>query len=335
MRFSHFRGESETPTLDSVYKPLHMTQAHVRWLGAVADAVAEEYELTRRSLVGRSKTQQRGHHYEALFRRLLNGWLPPQYEVGTRKYLLLERAVNRHSYSRETDLVIFHPSYPRELRERSEVLLSGVIAAFSVKSELRKRDLQDAITEARAVREGFEGRLGSEIGELISPLIYGVLAHTHKLPGEEPRASVTDALLAETQKDKPPRGQLDIVCIADLDCWYRTVNISQNPLRPAGGSEPSEGDSYYDFWHSAHQTPATGGGDAALPNPNPIATLVIQLWAKLATRDAQLKQIASGLSAMRTGTHLGSGEMPRRLDGVISGGLHRRVFPEGSSRWFT
>ncbi|BBZ43359.1 hypothetical protein MPRM_06400 [Mycobacterium parmense] len=309
-----------------------MTQAHVRWLGAVADAVAAEYELTRRNLVGRARAQQRGHHYEALFRRLLQGWLPPQYEVGTRKYLLLERAVNRKSYSCETDLVIFHPSYPRELRERSEVLLSGVVAAFSVKSELSRGKLRDAITEARVVREGFERKVGTEIGELISPLIYGVLAHTHKLPGDEPRAAVTDALLAETQKDEPPRGQLDLVCVADLDCWYRTVNIAQNPIRP-GPSAPSEGDSYYDFWHSAHQTPDTTGA-APLQNPHPIATLVIQLWAKLAVRDPQLKQIADGLSAMRTGAHLGSGHLPRRLDGVISSYLHERIFPTGSSRWF-
>jgi hypothetical protein len=310
---------------------MDMAQAHMRWLGAVADAVAAEYEFVRGNLVGIENAQQRGHHYEALFRRLLLGWLPPQYEIGTRKYLLLEREVNGESYSRETDLVIYHPSYPRELRERSEVLLSGVVAAFSVKSALRTEDLQEAITEAQLVREGFEERRGAE-GELISPLIYGVLTHTHDLSGSEPRAAVTNTLLAETQKDEPPRRQLDIVCVADLDCWYRTTNILQDPVRTPSPSEPSTDDTYFDFWHSAYEPPEITGVPP-LPNPNPIATLVTQLWAKLATRDPQLKQIADSLRVMRTGSHSGPGH-PRPLHGVISTSLHEQIFPTGSNRWF-
>ena len=237
------------------------------------------------------------------------------------------------SYSRETDLVIYHPSYPRELRERSEVLLSGVVAAFSVKSGRTTTHLRKAIAEARLVRQGFEERRGVEIGELISALIYGVLTHTHKLPGKEPREVVTNTLFAEARKNLPPRRQLDIVCVADLDCWYRTTNISQDPVPLAGPLPPSENDNYFDFWHSAYAPPEITGVPA-LPNPNPIATLVTQLWAKLATRDPQLKQIADSLGVMRTGSHGGSGTSPRRLDGVISQSLHQRIFSTGSNRWF-
>lgn len=106
-------------------------QAHHAWLAAVAASVAEEYCAARAKLAGPKNAQQRGHHYEALFRRLLLGWLPPPYEVGTRKYLLLEREVKGRSFSHETDLVIFDPAYPRELRERSEILLSGVLLRLS------------------------------------------------------------------------------------------------------------------------------------------------------------------------------------------------------------
>ena len=111
--------------------------AHHAWLESVAREASHEYELVRKQLKGSGRTQQRGHDYEAIFRRLLLGWLPPQYEIGTHKYLVFEELVDGKAYSAETDLVVYHPSYPRALRERSEVLLSGVIAAFSVKSELR------------------------------------------------------------------------------------------------------------------------------------------------------------------------------------------------------
>ncbi|WP_329786446.1 DUF6602 domain-containing protein, partial [Mycobacterium intracellulare] len=133
----------------------------------------------------------------------------PQYEIGTRKYLLLERDIDGETYSNETDLVIFHPSYPRELRERSEVLVAGVVAAFSVKSSLDAQVLQDAIAEARLVRDGFAERQGLIVGELVSPLIYGVLTHTHDLSASTTRAAVTNALLAGANGEEVPRRQLD------------------------------------------------------------------------------------------------------------------------------
>jgi hypothetical protein len=126
-----------------------MDYVHHTWLDAVAKDAAREYQIARDRYQGPSTIQQRGHHYEAIFRRALLGWLPPQYEVGTRKYLILERTVGGSIYTSETDLVIFHPSYARDLRERSEVLLSGVVAAFSVKSELTPTLLGEAITSAR------------------------------------------------------------------------------------------------------------------------------------------------------------------------------------------
>lgn len=216
-----------------------MEHAHHAWLSALAEDINAEYWQVRRKLEGPENIQQRGHHYEALFRRLLLRWIPPQYEIGTRKYLLLERDIDGETYSNETDLVIFHPSYPRELRERSEVLVAGVVAAFSVKSSLDAQVLQDAIAEARLVRDGFAERQGLIVGELVSPLIYGVLTHTHDLSASTTRAAVTNALLAGANGEEVPRRQLDIVCVADLDCWYRTAECLQHEI---GSPDPSDYD---------------------------------------------------------------------------------------------
>jgi hypothetical protein len=301
-----------------------MEHAHHAWLSAIAEEINSEYWQVRRKLEGPENTQQRGHHYEALFRRMLLRWLPPQYEIGTRKYLLLEHGVDGEIYSKETDLVIFHPSYPRELRERSEVLLAGVVAAFSVKSALDAQVLQDAIAEARLVRDGFIGREGSIVGELVSPLIYGVLTHTHNLSGSEPRAVVTDVLLGEANNERVPRRQLDLVCIADLDCWYRTADCLQYEI---GSPNPSDHDKYIDYWHSAYHSPEFD--PQPVDNPNPVATLVTQLWAKLATRDPQLAYLARGLEVTGTGSHGGVGH-PRPLTEIVSTALHRRLFLQGS-----
>ena len=157
-----------------------------------------------------------------------------------------------------------------------------MVAAFSVKSQLEPSDLKDAVAEARLVREGMAERLGDIVGELVSPLIYGVLAHApHKKLGADPSATVSNTLLAEAEKyDSHPSKQLDIVCVADLDCWYRTVAVAQNEL---GSEKETEHDLYFDFWRSAYEPPEYA--TQSMPNANPVATLVTQLWAKLAARD--------------------------------------------------
>lgn len=51
---------------------------------------------------------------------MLLDWLPPQYDVGKRKYLLLETE-DGPARTKEHDLVVFHPCYPMDLRDRDDV----------------------------------------------------------------------------------------------------------------------------------------------------------------------------------------------------------------------
>lgn len=197
-----------------------------------------------------------------------------------------------------------------------------------MKSVLDQAGLAEAVEEAALVRAGYEDRFGNEIGEVLSPLIYGVLAHTHQLPGPDPQASVTKVLLKHAETTPLPREQLDIVCVADLDCWYRLTNLLQHVI---GSTEPSEHDLYFDYWNSASTIPAITGTTAP-ENANPIATLVTQLWAKLSTRNPQLRPIADGLRVTGTGSHGGEGRQ-RPLKDVISTALHKNIFRGGSNRW--
>jgi hypothetical protein len=74
--------------------------------------------------------------------------------------------------------VIFHPAYPTELRKRAEVMVSGVIAAFNVKLTLRDDGLPEAIEEARLLRRGMQRRSNRVIGDLVSPMVFGLLAQS-------------------------------------------------------------------------------------------------------------------------------------------------------------
>jgi hypothetical protein len=65
------------------------------------------------------RVQQVGHRVESKWLNVLTQWLPCGYQVATRKYILLESAVDGKTVTRETDIVVLHPAYPESLlRER-------------------------------------------------------------------------------------------------------------------------------------------------------------------------------------------------------------------------
>jgi hypothetical protein len=59
-----------------------------------------------------------------------------------------------NSESFETDIVVLNPSYPQPLRNREEILVGGVAAAFSVKLTLNAAGIQDGVEWAAALRLG-------------------------------------------------------------------------------------------------------------------------------------------------------------------------------------
>lgn len=225
--------------------------------------------------------------------------------------------VDGKSRTGEVDLVLFHPAYPQRLREEQEVLVSGVVAAFSVKTTLDKPGLREAMDFAKFVRCGMQPRAGS-IGGLMSPLIVGVLAQSHRQLGVDPHKSVDELLMRAANDSEHPREELDLVCIADLACWTRHALVSWagTPGHSAVASSAAEPglaldkDSHYEAWTSQHP-----GAEGRVGEP--VATLISSLWAKLASRDASLRPIAEGFRLAKF-TGIGGGKaLYRFLDPLV------------------
>lgn len=264
--------------------------------------LAEDYARIRADHAGRRQNAQRtGHIAEATW-EVLADWLPPQYEFGSRRYLVYELEVDGKSRSDEVDLVLFHPAYPRHLRRRSkkEVLVSGVSAAFSIKLTLTPSGLKEAIDSAALLRRGMIHPRNEPIGDLVSPLIVGVLALSHRGFGKNPQEKIEKLLLDAAADLRPPdmvpgastsglpshpRNELDFVCVANLDCWHRHPRVFRQPA----DSQTTPDVQYAAPWGSKKKKPQ-GADRVAVP----IAILVNELWKKLAHRDPALRQIADG-----------------------------------------
>lgn len=109
-----------------------LDHVHHQWLDRVTRDVADDYDQLH--ALAQQDPQKAGHGGEGTWLRFFADWLPPSYEIGTRKYIVPEAG----GESFETDLVVFNPGYPKRLREREDILGAGVAAAFSVKLRLAR-----------------------------------------------------------------------------------------------------------------------------------------------------------------------------------------------------
>lgn len=190
------------------------------WIDDANRQIAKSYSENHEKAKSPNRIQESGHAAEASWGETLKAWLPPQYSFGYRKYILPEIDADSHVY-RETDLVIYRPGYPQALREKSEVLAAGVLAAFSVKLTLDRKGLREAAEEAASVRRHVAPRLGTPRRELVLPFRYGVLAHSHRF-GKDPREKLGVELWdADHEFSQHPRESLDLVCVADLGAWSK------------------------------------------------------------------------------------------------------------------
>jgi Domain of unknown function (DUF6602) len=115
----------------------------------MSKSIVESYERDQDMARQPTNIQRTGHRVESRWDEVLSNWLPPQYAIGKRKYILLETE-GGPATTKETDLVIFHPHYPEKLRTKESVLASGVAAAFSSK---RTIDRDAVYAESHAVEQ--------------------------------------------------------------------------------------------------------------------------------------------------------------------------------------
>lgn len=258
---------------------------HHEWLAKWQREVEEEYHRLHAKAV--QDPQHAGHGGEATWIRLFEEWLPPAYEVGSRKYIVPEEGDETF----ETDIVVFNPGYPERLRQREEVLAGGIAAAFSVKLTLDASGLRDAVSRGARLRRAAKPRFGSPRGEALGAFAFGLLAHSHswQRPGSTPRENLkTNLWDLDHEYCAHPRETLDFVCVADLT----TVSTFRMPYMPQHLLQlhPPPG---VDIRDGTVMTAMTMADEENTPGP--VAVLVASLLVRLAQADPSVAPFADGL----------------------------------------
>ncbi len=190
-----------------------------RFMTQVSQEMASEYQR----IFARASEDPgtAGDEGEENWATLLREWLPPQYHVATKGRLIGADGAT----SPQVDVLVLKPSYPRKLLEKKVWLAGGVAAVFECKTTLKASHITEAVDRAVLVKRLISQRTGSPALELRSPLLYGLLAHSHSWtsPSSQPIENVSSALKLASDKVDHPRLLLDLISVADLATWSEMI----------------------------------------------------------------------------------------------------------------
>ena len=186
------------------------------FLSQISVEMASEYDRIQKRATEDPGTA--GDQGEENWAALLRDWLPPTYQIVTKGRIISHEGKT----SPQIDVLVLKSSYPKKLLDKKVYLAAGVAAAFECKVTLRASHITEAIKNCVEIKNLFPDRKGSPYKELHSPIVYGLLAHSHNWKGKKstPLKNIENKLLKEDQKlvDHPIRA-LDLVCVADLATW--------------------------------------------------------------------------------------------------------------------
>lgn len=191
---------------------------------SAAEQIENDYNRARAN-ARNGDPQRAGHESEAVWHSFIPKWFPIG-DVVTRKYL-----VGPNGSTNEVDLVLLKPDYPKDLRNESSILVSGVAAAFSCKLTLKKPDLAEALAQKQLINR-IAGEGGSTWPAVMTgPVPFGLLAQSTTLSPGAPHFSDYLAHLyyevAHAQNSplvNRPQEELDALLIADRGFWNTTYS---------------------------------------------------------------------------------------------------------------
>ena len=169
-----------------------------------------------------------GDEGEENWAALLRDWLPTNYTVVTKGQIIGHDGVT----SGQVDVIVLKGTYPKALINKKKYLAAGVAAAFECKNTLRANHIDKAVRTSADLKSLYPIREGSPYKELHSPVICGLLAHSHIWKGEnsKPEINITSQLWeADKTHVCHPRLGLDLICVSDLCTWKSRKSTYVNP----------------------------------------------------------------------------------------------------------
>jgi hypothetical protein len=263
-----------------------------------------------------------GDQGEENWAELLRDWLPRNYEVVTKGRIISQEG----DTSPQIDVLVLKSSYPKKMLNKKLYLAAGVAAAFECKTTLKASHIADALSTCAKIKSFYQDRVGTPFKELHSPLVYGLLAHSHSWKGEKstPEENIREKLYeSDAEFVCHPRQQLDILCVADLATWTSSAMTFIGPRQVRDwtsmsrmyGPDGSATSAYVGHTYSYEQQ---------VEQFTPIGVLISYLSQKLAWEDPAFRDLADYYRITNIAGS-GSGHMRKWPASIYSDEIRSRV----------
>lgn len=264
-----------------------------------------------------------GDQGEENWATLLKNWLPSYFHIVTKGRILTESGYA----SPQIDVLVLHPSYPCILLDKKLYLAGGVAAAFECKTTLKAEHVKKAVKTCAEIKKNLPMQSGSPYKELNSPIIFGLLAHSHSWTnkGSKPTANIEDALWeADSKYVEHPIQCLDFITISNLATWQSMKITYISPKSPIYNREIEKIYGKNGSGTSSYVCAAIGS-EGQKDYFSPIGVLLAGLFSKLSWTYKDMQ----GLDLyFRKVNMLGSGQGRNRLwpISIYSDEIKQRVF---------
>lgn len=187
--------------------------------------MAADYQRIHRQTTTNSDSD--GEHGEKNWARLMREWLPRTYKVVTNGRIISKDG----DLSPKVNVLVLNDIYPEKLIDKEIYLAAGVAAAFDCIVTLEQKHIQKAVKASVEIKNLYSEREGSPYKELHTPIVYGLLAHSHSWTDKKPlnednnEESTPEIYVEKILKDSDelhvlhPRLCPDVFCVADLATW--------------------------------------------------------------------------------------------------------------------
>jgi len=231
-----------------------------------------------------------GDQGEENWAELLREWLPQTYQVVTKGRIISQDGKT----SPQVDVIVLKSCYPKKLLNKKVYLAAGVAAVFECKVTLKAAHITEALENCVAIKSLFPPRKGTPFKDLNSPIIYGLLAHSHSWKGHKstPVENVTNKLIEEDQKlVDHPRKMIDLICVADLGTWVSSQQVFLVPNQPINSKSTLS-----NFSRSLIALTSYQGHTNTFENQpdhfKPVGAFIFHLFNKLAWENEEYRNLA-------------------------------------------
>jgi hypothetical protein len=247
-----------------------------------------------------------GDEGENSWSALLSLWLPQEYQIITKGRIIFP---DGHS-SPQVDVLVLAPWYPKAMLHGKYMLSCGVVAGFECKLTLRPHHIKAAAGTAAEIARHVGINRSTPYDVLHSPIIYGLLAHSHDWKGPEstPLDNVSGHLKdACAELTTFPREAIDYISVADLGTWRsnRFIFLWRQAEREAEEQMRSLlGNSYHSPREAFGESGTTQVGYmvsvlSGSKQPNPVSDLICHLFYRLGYVNESIRGLVEYTNAVQ------------------------------------